>query len=230
MAYKVYVGGMLLPIPPQKIETSVSGNNKTMDLIGIGEVLTLKNPKLTEISIECIIPQTKYPFSMYEGGFKDAKYYLDNLEKIKKTLAPTQLVILRESQAGKLLFNTNTKVALEDYSFSEDAENGLDLDLSLKFKIWRDYKTKKVILTKTNEGNKAPVRPPSPAKPTGKTWKVRKGDSLWWICKTQLGDGSKKTYEKVYQLNKQLIDSYNKKYGTTRLKYTIYPGQVLRLE
>lgn len=230
MAYKVYIGGMLLPIPPQKIDTNISSGNKSMDLIGIGEVLKIKNPKLTDISVECIIPQTRYPFSMYEDGFKGAKYYLDKLEKIKTTLEPTQLIILRENQKGELLFSTNTKVVLEDYTFTEDAENGLDLDISIKFKVWRDYKTKKVVLQNTNTATTKPNRPTSPNKPKGKTWTVRKGDSLWWICKTQLNDGSKSRYEKVYQLNKELIDKYNKKYGTTKLKYTIYPGQVLRLE
>lgn len=229
MAYKVYIGGMLLPIP-QKITTNINGNNKTMDLIGIGEVLKLKNPKLTDIEIKGIIPQTQYPFSTYENGFQGAKYYFDKLEKIKRTLEPTQLIILRENQSGKLLFSTNTKASLEDYSLDEDAENGLDIDVTLKIKIWRDYKTKKVVLQNTNSAVTKPVRAPSPNQPKGKTWTVRKGDSLWWICKTQLNDGSKSRYEKVYQLNKELIDKYNKKYGTTKLKYTIYPGQVLRLE
>lgn len=229
MAYKVYIGGMLLPIP-QKITTNINGNNKTMDLIGIGEVLKLKNPKLTDIEIKGIIPQTQYPFSTYENGFQGAKYYFDKLEKIKMTLEPTQLIILRENQSGKLLFSTNTKASLEDYSLDEDAENGLDIDVTLKIKIWRDYKTKKVVLQNTNSAVIKPVRPPSPNQPKGKTYRVKKGDSLWWICKTQLNDGSKSRYEKVYQLNKELIDKYNKKYGTTKLKYTIYPGQVLRLE
>ncbi len=43
---------------------------------------------------------------------------------------------------GKVLFNTNIKVSLEEYAISEDADNGSDVKVAIKLKQYRDYSTK----------------------------------------------------------------------------------------
>lgn len=229
MAYSVYLDKILLPITPSKLELKINNKNKTTELINIGEVNILKTPGLTDINFKARIPHIKYPFANYENGFKNAKYFLDNIEKLKINNTPFQFIVSRTSSRDTILFHTNLKVSLEEYSVEEDAENNSDLNFSIKLKQFRDYSSKKIVVNNTNKptGSVANKRPNGTNKPNGKTYTVKKGDSLWAICKTQLGDGSKKTYDKVYQLNKELMDSYNKKYGTS--KYTIYPGQVLRL-
>ncbi|WP_343101366.1 LysM peptidoglycan-binding domain-containing protein [Romboutsia sp. MSSM.1001216sp_RTP31141st1_G3_RTP31141_220114] len=229
MAYSVYLDKILLPITPSKLELKINNKNKTTELINIGEVNILKTPGLTDINFKARIPHIKYPFANYENGFKNAKYFLDNIEKLKINNTPFQFIVSRTSSRDTILFHTNLKVSLEEYSVEKDAENNSDLNFSIKLKQFRDYSSKKIVVNNTNKptGSVANKRPNGTNKPNGKTYTVKKGDSLWAICKTQLGDGSKKTYDKVYQLNKELMDSYNKKYGTS--KYTIYPGQVLRL-
>ena len=44
MAYHVYLGDTEIPIPPEKIDLKISGNNKTLTLINDGEINILKNP------------------------------------------------------------------------------------------------------------------------------------------------------------------------------------------
>lgn len=229
MAYSVYLDKILLPITPSKLELKINNKNKTTELINIGEVNILKIPGLTDINFKARIPHTKYPFANYENGFKNAKYFLDNIEKLKVNNSPFQFIVSRTSSRDTILFHTNLKVSLEDYSIEEDAENNSDLIFSIKLKQFRDYSSKKILVNNTNKptGTVSTKRSNGTNKPNSKTYTVKKGDSLWAICKTQLGDDSKSTYDKVYQLNKELMDSYNKKYGTS--KYTIYPGQVLRL-
>ena len=63
MAYHVYLGDTEIPIPPEKIDLKISGNNKTLTLINDGEINILKNPGLTELSFEILLPQVQYPFS-----------------------------------------------------------------------------------------------------------------------------------------------------------------------
>ncbi|VIF60369.1 cell wall hydrolase [Clostridioides difficile] len=232
MAYDFYLDGVQLPIPPPKLEVKVTNKNKTVDLINTGEVNILKKEGLSEISFEAEFTHNKLPF--YRGQFKDVQFFLSKLELLKTDCKPFQFIVSRE-MCGKVLFNTNMKVSLEEYNIVEDADNGSDFKVAIKLKQYRDYSTKKLVLAtpeKTNYGRTPPpvmkpkeFRPDSSNKPNAKTYTVKAGDSLWSICQKQLCDGS--LYKKVYELNKTMMDKANK--GKKLSKYTIYKGQVLRL-
>ncbi|OFA30577.1 peptidoglycan-binding protein, partial [Clostridioides difficile] len=224
--------GVQLPIPPGKLEVKVTNKNKTVDLINVGEINILKKEGLSEISFEAEFTHNKLPF--YRGQFKDVQFFLSKLELLKTDCKPFQFIVSRE-MGGKVLFNTNMKVSLEEYNIVEDADNGSDTKVAIKLKQYRDYSTKKLVPAtpeKTNYGRTPhPVmkpkefRPDSSNKPNGKTYTVKAGDSLWSICQKQLGNGS--LYKKVYELNKSMMDKANK--GKNLSKYTIYKGQVLKL-
>ncbi|MCA4969117.1 LysM peptidoglycan-binding domain-containing protein [Clostridioides difficile] len=232
MAYDFYLDGVQLPIPPPKLEIKVTNKNKTVDLINTGEVNILKKEGLSEISFEAEFTHNKLPF--YRGTFRDVQFFLSKLELLKTDCKPFQFIVSRE-MGGKVLFNTNMKVSLEEYNIVEDADNGSDVKVAIKLKQYRDYSTKKLVPAtpeKTNYGRTpTPVmkpkefRPDSSNKPNGKTYTVKAGDSLWSICQKQLGNGS--LYKKVYELNKTMMDKANK--GKKVPKYTIYKGQLLKL-
>jgi nucleoid-associated protein YgaU len=227
MAYYFYLDKILLPIAPAKMELKVNNKNKTMDLINQGEVNILKKAGLSDITFEARIPHNKYPFAIYKDGFKDAKYFIEEIEKLKLNNKPFQFIVSRTSPRGTILFHTNIKVSLEEYSILEEAEDNSDITIPIKLKQYKDYASKKIVVSKPSSGKPSTtVSNPRPSQPTKKTYTVKKNDSLWSICKSQLGDGSK--YPQVYKLNKELMDRYNKKYKTS--KYTIYPRQVLKLE
>ncbi|SJP48524.1 LysM domain/BON superfamily protein [Clostridioides difficile] len=229
MAYDFYLDGVQLPITPGKLEIKTTNKNKTVDLINDGEVNILKTPGLSEISFEAEFTHNKLPFC--RGQFRDVQFFLSKLELLKTDCKPFQFIVSRE-MGGKVLFNTNIKVSLEEYAISEDAENGSDTKVAIKLKQYRDYSTKKLVPAppKTTETGRPsvkiePKRVDSINAPNTKTYTVKSGDSLWSICQKQLGNGS--LYKKVYELNKSMMDKANK--GKKLSKYTIYKGQVLRL-
>ncbi|HBG6377153.1 hypothetical protein BER37_001287 [Clostridioides difficile] len=228
MAYDFYLDGVQLPIPPPKLEIKVTNKNKTVDLINTGEVNILKKEGLSEISFEAEFTHNKLPF--YRGAFRDVQFFLSKLELLKTDCKPFQFIVSRQL-GNKVLFNTNRKVSLEEYNIVEDADNGSDFKVAIKLKQYRDYSTKKLVPTtpKNETGRPSvkiePKRVDSVNAPSGKTYTVKSGDSLWSICQKQLGDGS--LYKKVYELNKSMMDKANK--GKNLSKYTIYKGQVLRL-
>ncbi|MBY2444023.1 LysM peptidoglycan-binding domain-containing protein [Clostridioides difficile] len=229
MAYDFYLDGVQLPIAPPKLEIKVTNKNKTVDLINTGEVNILKKEGLSEISFEAEFTHNKLPF--YRGTFKDVQFFLSKLELLKTDCKPFQFIVSRE-MGGKVLFNTNRKVSLEEYNIVEDAENGSDFKVAIKLKQYRDYSTRKLVLAppKSNDAGRPsvkiePKRVDSVNAPSGKTYTVKSGDSLWSICQKQLGNGS--LYKKVYELNKSMMDKANK--GKKVPKYTIYKGQVLKL-
>lgn len=217
MAYYFYLGKMLCPVAPSKLDMKINGKNKTMTLINEGEVNLLKKEGLTDIDFEILLPNVKYPFAVYKSGFKRAKVFLDEIEKLKSKKNPFQFIVTRELPNGTPLSDTNMKVTLEDYTIKEDSKEGFDVRVSIKLKQYRKYGTKKCTVV-IEDGNAKvsteDVRSTENA-PTTKTHTVESGDCLWNIAKKVYGDGSK--YTEIYNANKDKISNPN----------LIYPGQEL---
>jgi LysM repeat protein len=216
MAYEVYLNGLKLPITPSKIETKIKGNNKTLNLINDGDINVLKLPGLTEISFTALLPNSRYPFSLY-----DTKpiVFLDEFEKLKTEKKPFQFVVIRTDYKNEILFHTDMMVSLEDYTIIEDAKNGLDLSVSIKLKQFKEYGTKILKLTEEEGTTVAVAETPRSTEnaPKKKVYVVVKGDTLWNIAKKHLGKGER--YVEIYQLNRDKIVNPN----------LIYPGQILKM-
>ena len=204
----------------------IKNQNKTMNLINEGEINILKKAGLTEISFDLLLPNVKYPFAVYKSGFKNAKYFLDILEDLKTSEKPFYFKVVRTFPNGKLLFDTNIKVSLEDYDIKEDVKEGFDVVVSVKLKQFRDYGTKICTVINEESSEEAEVtvaveetRPAetSPEPSSNQSYTVKKGDCLWNIAKKFYGNGSK--YTVIYEANKDKITNPN----------LIYDGQVLTI-
>lgn len=214
--YYFYLGKMLCPIAPSQLQLKIGNNNKTITLMNEGEVNILKQAKLTDISFDLLLPNMKYPFATYKSGFKDAKFFLNEIEKMKTDGKPFQFVVTRTLPYGRFLFDTNMKVSLESYEIKEDAKEGFDVVVSIKLKQYKDYGTKICNVTFADSKPKLSIQNSRPGSPEStETYTVVKGDCLWNIAKRFYGDGSK--YPIIYNANKDKIKNPN----------LIYPGQVL---
>ncbi len=153
---------------------------------------------MTDIEFDILLPNVEYPFAVYpQGKFVPAVYYLDLISKYKQNKTPFQFKITRVFPNGKAIFDTDMKVTLEPYTIKESAQNGFDVVVSVKLKQYRDYGTKTCTVTYDTAVPMAAVKdtravtqnaPNASGKEIVVT--VKKGDNLWSICKTYLGDGS----------------------------------------
>jgi hypothetical protein len=236
MSYTFFLGDTMLPVAPDQLQIKIKNQNKTITLINEGEVNILKRPGLIEITFRALFPNVSYPFAQYAGGFKDAAYFLEVLKRLKTqadkdgNLLPFQFIVYRAMPDGKILFDTNIKVALEEYKIVESAAGGFDCLVDISLKQYRLYGTKTVEIkppAAAQQQATAQTAQPRPAEsaPQAKTHTVASGDSLWAIAKRYLNNGER--YPEIYTLNQAAIDAGNK--GTGNPKYTIYPGQVFTL-
>lgn len=220
MAYKMFLGGVLMPVTPAKVKIKIKNQNKTLNLVNGEEINVLKNAGLSEISFDLVFPQAH--FSYTNGTPQSVPYYLALLENLKQGKAPFQWILNRARPDGRALFYTNLKVSLEDYQIVDDANEGLDVTVSVQLKQFRPYGTKTVTIqqaasttTATAAIEEAPRETASA--PAQKTYTVKRGDCLWNIAKKYLGNGAR--YREIYDLNKDKIKTPN----------LIYTGQVLTL-
>lgn len=217
--YYFYLDKILLPVPPEKLELKIKNQNKTMNLINNNEINIIKAPGLTEVSFDILLPNFKYPFAIYKSNYQPAKYFLEEIEKLKTNMKPFQFIVSRRLPNKNVIYDTNMKVTLEEYTITEEAKEGFDVKVKIKLKQYMDYSTKtmkievkqnKNVAVKTNSNTR-----PATTAPSVKTYTVQKGDCLWNIAKKYYGNGSQ--YMRIYEANRNKIKKPS----------LIYPGQVL---
>lgn len=207
--YSFYFGSMKLPLTPSKLTVKIKGGNKTLTLVNESDINFLRQPGLTEIDFDAVLPALgTYSFS---SGTQKPEYYLDAFEKLMTSCKPFRFIVSRASSSGKLLYDTNMKVSLESYTVTEDAKNGLDASVAISLKQYKAFATKTVtvqqpVTTEAPVINETTERPAESA-PSVQTYTVKNGDCLWTIAKKYYGNGAE--YTKIYNANKDKITNPN---------------------
>ena len=87
----MYLDGVLMPITPSKVKVKINNQNDTLTLINGEEINILKEPGLTDVSFDLLLPQVSYPFT--NGGAQSADYYLSLFERLKTSKQPFQFIL-----------------------------------------------------------------------------------------------------------------------------------------
>lgn len=190
--YYMYLGNMQIPIPPASMRTKINNRNKTIDLLGKGEVNIIKETGLTEISFRFLLPNSSYPFNQsLLMRSKFAPYYADELESLKVTKQPFQFITVRMKEGGAMINITNIKVTLEEYTIDEDADNGYDFYADVLLKKYVDFGAKRIEVKTDSEGNaqgKVTSERPTTGKTIATSAKASPGQTLQQIVKKELGN------------------------------------------
>lgn len=142
-----------LPVNPEEITITSSGNNKTEEIVKLGEINLLRQKKLETLVIESFLPNdANAPYVLTKGKFEKPQFYIDFFEKIRKEKKPFRFII------------SDTKINM--LATIEDLEYGLkagddDIHYSLNIKEYRPFSSKVVkIKLPTNKAKPAKVTPP----------------------------------------------------------------------
>ena len=137
--YQFWLGDILLPVTPEKVTIACGTKNTLFDCVNGNEVVFPKTGKLKTIKFQAVLPNTEFPFSRYTYGFKDADYFKTAIEKLKRDLKPFHFVITREVNIAKVLSYTDIEAVIEDYSFTESADNGYDVIMDITLREYRAF-------------------------------------------------------------------------------------------
>ncbi len=215
--YNIYLSidngdeGFNIPILPQSIEINQGGDNKTTEVINLGQVNIIKRPKLMEISFKSFFPNEKAYYVSSDKLFSP-KFYIDKINGWREDKKKIRLIFT----GGAI--EINEQFTIEDFKISENGGEIGDIYYELSFKRFVEYAARKVTIV--NEPNKVTATPQSTTqrptdKPKVKTHTVVKGDTLWHIAKKYLGNGNR--YKEIAKLN------------NIKNPDLIYPGQVFKI-
>lgn len=210
MAYRFYIAGVELPITPGKLKVKVPGRNKVVTLIDQGDINIIKHPGLQEISFDCLLPSRHYPFAN-SPLWSPPSYYLDLFNDLKDSKKAFQFIVTRPLEDGRVLHSTSLRVSLEDFETDEDAATlGMDVSVALSLKRYRDYGTKTLLLS-SEKARIVRVRETDGA-PSGSTYTVQPGDTMFTIAKAVYNDGDR--WSDLYEANRDVVgDDPNQLYS-----------------
>ena len=144
--YRMYFGNTLMPVAPGALKMKIKNQNETVSLVSEGELNILKSPGLTELSFTLLLPRAPYAFALYEDGFKPPDHFLALFEKLKTERRAFDFTVLRRLDSGaEALSETNMKCALEDYTVSESAEDGMDFSVDVTLRQYVPYGVKTLV-------------------------------------------------------------------------------------
>ena len=215
--FETYIDDLLLPISPSSLKIKINSNNKTINLLNGSELNLLKDPGLTDITLDILLPSYNFSGVM---NYKKQQVFLDKFEDLKKAKKKFPFIMIRSKSMAELPDTAFSKVTLEDYEIENDVKEGNDLPVTLKLKQYILPLVKKIKTTETQSGKL--VTTTEVKKPNDRTLPVKhtvvKGDCLWVLCHKYLGVVSRAKCEEIAKKNK--ISNPN----------LIYPGQVIVFE
>lgn len=209
MAVKTFLDGVQLPVNPfDDITISVSADNKSVDIISLGEVTVIGPRKLAGFTIKSLLSDTKYPFSA-DGETISALAWINRIYASMDAQEPVRFVVTGIGAEINML------CSIEKFQHTEKHGQLGEYYYELQMKEYRTYNVRTVSISGSTAKKTAaiPTRPGVPAAVSNYT--VRSGDSLSAIAKAQLGDSSR--WREIYELNQDIISNPNR----------IYPNQSL---
>lgn len=180
-----------LPVLPQEF-TAVTGlNNKTVEVIGLGELGIIGNRKLHEITIESFFPKHYSSYCRYKN-IPEPYDAVGLISKWRDTKRPIRLNITETP--------INLPCMIESWEHGQRGGQPGDIYFTLKLKEYRFINIRKI----TEENGQLKTNDDRPdERETPKTYIVKEGDNLLLICKRIYGGDGK--LNDFYEKNKETI-------------------------
>lgn len=199
-----------LVVNPQTLEFDDPQNNQQITLLDVGSANLLGDKGLTAVSLQSFFPSVHSPFYTRYGGKRTPEECKNLVKKWKDNKMIVRLIISD--------MDINLAMTIDDFKYSK-REGDDDLYYTIAM---TEYRTLNVPTVKVSTKVKSTItkRPAtssnaskasSQASGSARTYTVKNGDTLWAISKRYYGSGTQ--YPKIYNANKNTIESVAKKHG-----------------
>lgn len=210
--YKFYLDSMELPLAPSKLTIKIGGENKTVNLINLGEINILRLPKLTDITFEFLVISQ----NIYDVNEMNIVNILGRLEDLKVRRKPFRFIVTRDGDVG-FDYDTNLLVSLEEYTVTEDANLGSDILISVSLKQYKEYGFKTIKLTESPQRNAGNTSKTSTKKAVIKNVKARPSKAPAKRVKVEQNKMSVIETKKATGFSKPIFLNENSKVGAPML-------------
>lgn len=208
---KTYLAGIQLPVNPlDEVDFSVGTSNTRFETVALGDVTAIGPRGLVKVEIESLLTDHDYPFTV--AGSMSAERYVKKIKSKMNAGRPVRFIITGDG------LDINLRCSIESFKYSIHHGETDEYYYTLSLMEYRSYSAKRIVFPKPDkpQAGKQNNRPEAP--PSGGSYTVKSGDSLWAIAKKHYGDGSR--WPDIYNANKGVIG------GNPNL---IYPGQNLSI-
>lgn len=121
-----------IPVNPQTFNVSTGGNNATMEIITLGEIVIPKKKKLSTISWEGFFPaESWHPYVRTKNLFVTPSFYLEFIDKIRDDCKPCHLTVTG--------IGFDADVVIESFEYHHQAGDHEDTYYSISFKRYEPY-------------------------------------------------------------------------------------------
>lgn len=134
-----------IPVNPEKYGYDHPGDVNTYNVLGLGEVVQPRTPKLFELSWDGVFPGSPdYPGVATRGKFEEPRFYIDAFLRFQRSGLPVQFTAVRAMEDGTLFSATSnadikTQVIVEDFSYEERGGETGDFYYTIKLREYRNY-------------------------------------------------------------------------------------------
>jgi len=192
MSYNNGTEGFQFPVNPSSVEVNETGQGKTYNVPGIGEINVIGSKSLSEISFNGLFPAQYYPFvNVKEDDLRQPVQYILRVNKWMRTKHPVRFILSSET------YNINTPATIESFTWNEAAGGNGDIEYSIKLKQYIFYRARKLKSGLTSQASKGVARADEKQQP--KTYKLVKNDTLWKVAQMHLGNGAR--WKEIQKLN-----------------------------
>ncbi len=193
MSYHIFLSfnnnaeGFEIPVLPETIEIQHKGNNKSNEVLTLGEITQQRLPKGFTLKIKSEFPSSWYP-AITSDVLYNPSYYIKTIENWFLKLRPIRLVIT----GGTV--ELNSPVSIESFDYDEEGGDVGTWHYELSLKEYKFYGAEKIYIdSQQNNANEEQIeatviKKRENTREVPQTYVVKEGDTLSKISRQLYGN------------------------------------------
>lgn len=135
-----------LPVNPSELSVVYDGDNTNYNLIGLGETVIPRNPKLATVHLSSFFPASRFISGtvsevVYEGRVQSARYeprtYIEFFHRLQRNKQTFQFIINRYD-SDKPMFDTSFEAVISNFSITDRGGESGDVYFEMDIQEYRN--------------------------------------------------------------------------------------------